>query len=441
MYQNYGKDMLAFWSDTNSSAHVCVGSSPPDINNGANIFGPQQFMTATSRKCVFRNLCWSGSRFEYFRGANPLSFEHSNSAGDVYDVPSPLLDLSDEDAFHLGDFLRVTAVNGSIPSHYVRTDSETVHIIAVGRFYRQWEPFFNIGHEFADSTWVIFNTMLDTGMLAADNQIVYFDMDGQPASLVGVRTTDMLSSRPLANMQSFPGPMCFSWAAAGSGARYLFTPTLPTSAAWRAMHDFVYARYGLNGGPGQQLSASQADAAAAASPPARILVRYKDRRHSFSNYPQIIAELQRCFPSVEVMLYDPGNATNTFHAEFLEISRTDVYITPGGGGSIMAPFLRVNSAVIFGAACWPSTDAEGVCSNPTPGGACCVQMERFLWSALPYLHVSYYNYMGAAADLVRKPDMPCCSVLDFDYPVKTLRLVKLVERALRLSKGRSNSIC
>ena len=440
-YRNYGKDVLASWSNADASAHVCLGSSPPDINGGADKFGPQKFMTAASRKCVFRNLCWSGSRFEYFRGADPLPFEHSNSAGDVYDPPDPLLDLSNDDAFRKGDFLRVTAVDGAIPSHYTRTDPDTVHVIAVGRFFRQGEKHGNIGHEFGDSTWVVFNTMLDTGMLSTDNQVVYFDMDGRHAVLEGARTADMLSSRPLASMQSFPGPTCFSWAAAGSGARYLFSPSLPTAAAWRAMHDFVYARFGLDGGP-RRLAESQADAAAA-SPPIRILVRYKDHRHTFSNYPQIIADLQRCFPSSSVELYDPGNVTNTFHAEFLELSRTDVYITPGGGGSFMAPFLPVNSAVIFGAACWPSVAGatEGVCSNPTPGGACCVQVERFLWSALPYLHVSYYNYMGAVTELRRQPGVPANGVLDFDYPVDTARLTKLVKRALQLSKGRTFSDC
>jgi hypothetical protein len=418
LFVNRGKELLSSWEQP-MSAHDCIGIAPIEVFHGADHTAAQKFMPPDTRICVFRNLCTevdgTDIRFIYFRDeANPIPFEHSNTHGTIFDPPSPLLRLRNG-----GSYMHLTLRNGPIPSDFIRVDIDgDVHILT--------EPFdtSNFGHILGDGVWPIFNVMLETRMLSINNQLVFL----QPPPTVSSPYTT-LSTRSFKTLGDFPAKTCFSWAVAGDTGRSVRSPSLPTALSWSIMHDFVYERY-------QWGSAVELQPASSASS-IQILVRYKDQRHAFTNYEELIDNLRKCYPSAKVQLIVP-ELMDSFYDELSILSKTSVYITPGGGGSFNAFFLPSNAAVIFGAACWPHHILA--CSQPTAGGVCCVQVERYIWSFFKFLHVDYYTYTGRQEDMVTKASS-WFPALDWDYPVDLDYIRQQIDRALFLSSGRSYNVC
>ena len=417
-YANHGKDLLSAWTHR-ASAHVCNGGTPVEVFHGADHTSQQRFMTPEKRSCVFRNLCWSGNNFVYFKdAAYPIPFEHSNSMGPIFEPPAPLLSYGQKFADDISrDWMRIAVEDGPIPESYkiandTGVDNEPiVHVLVAASWLE------NIGHELADSVWPAFGTMMETRMLALDNQVVLF---GTPDHAYG--SHDCLSKRPSLNIAQYPAQTCFSWAVAGNGGRGLPSPPLPSLFSWSLMQDFVFARYGY-----QHAALSPATFQAEDF---RIVVRYKIDRHSFTNYDALMSGLRCCYPGADVVLFNPENFT--FSEEIRFLSSASVYITPGGGGSFTAPFLSRNAVVIIAAACWPGTVLA--CATPTPEGACCVQVERHVWSMWQYMHVFYYTYDGPIARMVRQESSGFEPLL-WNYPVHIPSLVSLIDKGLHLRSG------
>lgn len=440
-FRNYGKAVLGSWV-SNSSAHVCVGATPYEANFGVSHTGAQQFMDPNGRVCTFRNLCvrprsaQAGVEFVYFRdAAHPLPFEHSNAHGPVFEPPNPLLEMSASP-----DMVSLVVEVGPIPANYYLAESDVVHVPIIPSYVD------SRGHELADFTWPIFYTMLETGMLALDNQVVLF---ADPLGLVSpfYRSFESLSIRPAHAISKYPTHTCFPWAIAGIGGRWLAKPLL-TSSSWRTLHDFVYARYRLPDPAAARLVTEAPEQHAAQlvglhtqDADIHFVIRYKASGHAFSNYEHIVDELERCYPSAVVTLIMPDELS--FKGEVELLSRTSVYITPSGGGAFSSVYLPTGAVVIYGAVCWPaSTDP---CQVASPSGVCCLQLERYIWSAAsPHLHVSYYTYSGPAKALTKnRPTTPAypSGWLDWDYPVNVSALFELIDRGLYLSKGRSFNTC
>ena len=425
LFANHGKDVLSSWARP-ASAHVCSGGAPIEVFHGADHTAPQRFMPPEKRSCVFRNLCWSGSEFVYFRdAAHPLPFEHSNVAGAVLAPPSPLLAYGQKFATDdARDWLRLTVADGPIPASYsaaagAGADGEpTVHVL-VGASWLD-----NIGHELADSVWPAFGTLLETRMLALDNQVVIV---GEPLQSFGSHAA--LSQRPPVSLASVPPQTCFPWAVAGNGGRGLPSPPLPSLFSWAAMQSFVFQRYGLPHGA-LGAAAPAGEAASDDDGLLRIVVRYKEGRHTFPNYDELVAGLRRCYPAAAVSLISPDKLS--FEEELRVLARAAVYITPGGGGSFTAPFLSRNAVLVLGAACWPA--AAAACQAPTPEGACCVQIERHVWSNWQYLHMEFLTYLGPTSAMVRDP-ADGLETLRWNYPASLPALVELINRGLFLSRG------
>jgi hypothetical protein len=410
-----GKAMLASY-DGASSSHVCIGVSPIEVFHGVDHRAAQVHMPAASRMCTLRNVCVRDGTLVYFRdAAHPLPFLYSNVNGSVFQPPTPLMFTSWQGTTSL------VVEDGPIPADFHYADAEPVHVLVTRYIVAEG----NVGHALADGTWPYFNSMLELGMTALDNQIVYLPLGNQQPA----RAHDILSSRPARSLSSYPSRTCFPWAIAGTHGRGVAAP-MPSSFAWRALHDFVFARYGL--------PSTGSPAGPGTTARVHIVVRYKDARHSFSNYDHIMKELQRCYPSVATTLFVPERATS-LRAEIELLSSASVYITPGGGGAFTSMFLPATAAVIYGAACWPRS-AEA-CHDVSPGGVCCVQVERHVWDHAPHVHVSYYNYGGPAAAMTTNRSVYGMPFLDWDYPVDTTALFVLVDRALFLSRGRRYSVC
>lgn len=425
-FANHGKDLLSAWS-LRASAHVCSGGTPIEVFHGADHSAPQSFLAPEKRSCVFRNLCWSGNEFVYYRDpAHPIPFEYSNTAGAVFAPPAPLLATGQKVAVSESrEWLQLAVVDGPIPDAYVFADAAAaadapVHILVTASYYD------NIGHELADSVWPAFGTMLETRMLGLDNQVVLI---GAPQVYYGAHET--LSRRPVIHMGDVPAQTCFAWTIAGNGGRGLPSPPLPSLQSWSLMHDFAYGRYGWpRAAAGAAARLSSGSARRAQGEKLHIVVRYKPERHSFTNYDALMASLAAHYPSANITLLKPEELD--FAAELQILSQASVYITPGGGGAFTAAYLPRNAVVIFAAACWPS--AAEACAAPTPSGVCCFQVERHIWSNWQYLHAAYYNYVGAAGDMVRQ-EGGGFEPLKWNYPVAIDELLKMVQRGLYLSKG------
>jgi hypothetical protein len=425
LFANHGKDVLSSWARP-ATAHVCSGGAPIEIFHGADHTAPQRFMSPEKRSCVFRNLCWSGSEFVYFRDpVHPLPFEHSNAAGGLFAPPAPLLAYGQKfDKDDERNWLHLTVADGPIPASYrmatgAGADGEpTVHVL-VGASWLD-----NIGHELADSVWPAFGTLLDTRMLALDNQVVIV---GEPLKSFGSHAG--LSQRPPMSLAGVPPQTCFPWAVAGNGGRGLPSPPLPSLFSWAAMQSFVFQRYGLaHSALGAATSTSEA--AVDNGGQLHIVIRLKTSRHTFTNYDELVAGLQRCYPSASVSLFIPG--TLSFEEELRLLARAAVYITPGGGGSFTAPFLSRNAVLVLGAACWPA--AAAACQAPTLEGACCVQIERHVWSNWQYIHTEILTYLGPTSAMVRDP-ADGLEPLRWNYPASLPALVELINRGLFLSRG------
>ena len=425
LYKNHGQDILLSWKEQ-SSAHVCSGGTPIEVFHGTDHLAGQVFMSPAKRSCVFRNLCWNfgGSGLPemiYFRGdERPLPFEYSNAHGPLFDPPSPLLvmgQLFDKDDSRTWLTLRI--MNGSIPESYTMAPADSIHIISANQYLE------NIGHELADGVWPIFNTMLETRMLALDNQLVFLD---NARKSFGVH--ESLSQRPIKYVSDFPDQVCFPWAIAGTGGRGLPSPSLPSLFSWSLMQDFVFKRYDLPFSALSVLGAVDGDKRAAED--LHIVVRHKPDSHSFTNYDDIMLELKRCYPSAKLSLLKPEALS--FAEEVRVLASASVYITPGGGGSFTAPFLPRNAVLIIGAACWPGQTPGHACQSPSATGVCCFQVERHVWSNWQYLHVSYYNFAGPASAIVRSNSC-CFEELLWNYPVNMTELGALIDRGLFLAKG------
>lgn len=409
-----GKEVLRWWGNT-SSAHVCVGTSPIEIWHGAHYEAAQVHMPASQRMCTVRNLCVRDGTFVYFRdAAHPLPFLYSNVRGGVFEPPSPLTQTG------LIGNLVVVAEDGPIPPDYFFAEEGPVHVVATRRIKFAVNP----GHELADGTWPHFHTMLELGMLALDNQVLYtpFSRSHEPAA----RSHDILSSRAARNLASYPNRTCFPWAISGTQDRSVLSP-LPSSSSWRALHDFVLARYKL---PGTDISGITSSGI-------HIVVRHKQTGHTFTNYDHLMSELKRCYPSARTTLFVPETSAS-LKDEIELLSSATVYITPGGGGSFTSVFVPTSAAVIYGAACWPGRVIK--CHDVSWAGVCCVQLERHIWDHAPYMHVSYYNYGGLASAMTSNRTS-YMRALDWDYPVETRAMFVLVDRALFLSKGRAYNVC
>ena len=460
LFANHGKDVLSSWARP-ASAHVCSGGTPIEVFHGADHTAPQRFMAPEKRSCVFRNLCWNGGEFVYFRDpAHPLPFEYSNAAGPQFAPPSPLLALGQMlDKYEYRDWISLSMVDGPIPASYsmadgVGADGEpTVHLLVASSSMN------NIGHELADSVWPAFGTLLETRMLALDNQVVVMEKGAEPYGSFA-----SLSQRPPVKLGAIPAQTCFPWAVAGNGGRGLPSPPLPSLFSWSAMQSFVFQRYGLpHGALEVPVRAHAAAAAAAARVPAdaspadglRIVIRHKTGRHTFTNFDELVGELRRCYPSADVALVDPE--TLSFEEELRLIANATVYITPGGGGSFTAPFLSRNAILIIAAACWPGTaaglgadtavglgiDKNNPCQAPSPAGVCCMQVERHVWSNWQYIHTEYLTYLGPVDAMRRDPAATHenFEALSWNYPANPATVMEIIDRRLFVSRGIAASNC
>lgn len=427
LFSNRGKAVLSAWTQR-SSAHVCFGPAPIEIFHGKSENSPQVFTPPQKKTCVFRNLCLHEGNFTYFQDPlHPIPFEFSNTRGPLYDTPDPLVDTGASTHIYYAqdDWLHITVVSGGIPSSFTILDDPAVHVLVTPRFLD------NPGHEFGDSTWPTFNAMLDSSMLDVSNQIVFLPVGGNgPGGWGGgytgypARTYESLSRRPIKRLDAFKNNSCFSWALAGNGGRYLTSP-LPSPFSWRVMHDFVYERYSM-----------QHNAVAPPFEPVSIVIRFKKHRHTFTNYDELVSELRRCYPSARVVLFKPEDSP-TFTDEFNVLSSASVYITAGGGG-FSSVFLPTNAVVIFAAACWPSNNSA--CAVTSASGVCCVQVERHIWSNLPYLHIAYYNYDGSPSS-ISPNEGGHYFALDQDYKANITQIFALIDRGLFLSRGQIFNSC
>ena len=441
-FSNYGKVVLDGWSGAGregSSAHVCSTPTPNDPIFGGNPSPPQQFSAPQHRVCTFRNLCWDGEsrEFVYFRDISyAMPFEHSNSHGDVFEPPSPFLDLASSfsdpqrNAPIALDWMHLRVEDGPFSrlGFTLAEDTESVHLLMA----LHW-AYPNPGHEQADNTWPAFNTMLETGMLAMDHQLVYVQVSDWPP--YPPKTQEMLSRRPGRAMSSYSNKTCFSWAIAGMGGRWVLGPPLPSAFSFRVLHDFVRERYGYP----PSITAPETTGGAA-DDRINIVVNYKQTHHSFHNYSGFLADLARCYPSANVVLFK-NEEHPSFREEIDILSNATVYITPGGGSSFSAVFLPAGAVVVYGSACWPRTQRD--CAEPTAGGVCCMQIERHIWSRFSHLHVAYYTHTGDVGLLKSDPTVPSYwwPPFNWDYPIDFSAMSTLIDRGLFMSRGRSYNAC
>jgi hypothetical protein len=120
-------------------------------------------------------------------------------------------------------------------------------------------------------------------------------------------------------------------------------------------------------------------------------VREKSYRHRFLNQGRLMHYLRRD-PLCEVR--EIGNMENlSAREEIALIHSLETYVTPAGGGSFSAMFLRAGARLVVGKICWPVRRRGGglkdICPPEVAVDLGCLRSDNLLWNNLPWLKVGF----------------------------------------------------
>lgn len=116
-----------------------------------------------------------------------------------------------------------------------------------------------------------------------------------------------------------------------------------------------------------------------------FLVRQKEGRHRFTNHPEIVQRLRQCCKTCAVYELE---YPSSIHREMQQVAEADVYITPSGGGSFSAFFLRNGCSALFAEICYP-TAKKGTRKHASVvrsvNGVSWYELEGWLWDTMTHI--------------------------------------------------------
>jgi hypothetical protein len=337
---------------------------------------PHEAGGSRQRLVALRNVCWSEAGRELLYFAHPNSLEKtlfSDQPGRNEHV-SCLVDLHPQSQAYDDELecLSVNVVDGPTPRNAIWIDSK----VATLQSMRQSDE--NFGH-------FLFDQMLHSFLLqwswfggaSDDNQIAYVQV--MPFKWVDTITPVFYDRQPLDLSATGNNLTCFDLVLAGAGAvAFNEFRTLRVSAL-SEFRNMAYRRLSIHDDPRQE----------------HLILFYikesdSSRARSIENGDELIkaldTELRRrsfLFRGVPTRMITGKIWEQGFEDELKILSRATVLITPPGGVSASAIFLRDPSAMIL--LDWWCTPENGV------GQSCRFAKEANVWSKFPNRHVQYYS--------------------------------------------------
>jgi hypothetical protein len=231
--------------------------------------------------------------------------------------------------------------------------------------------------------WRVYNAMLSTGLLSMKNRVVYFD--------------------------DFSGCKFCSLMGKGHSFSQLYNSTVPLA---------VLVKYQQGGYYFPQLESpayfsffkQRALRVISLEPTLRsgthvvgVFKKSGSGSHGFTNHDSIVKHLKwRGFEVIEIV--HPENMT--VREEITLMQKMDVFLTPSGGGSFGALFLRNGASAVFGNICGRGDNndrrkhSKHVKDLNTMGRHMyCLRLESYLWDHVGFLRKSYISPEGVS-DLV-----------------------------------------
>jgi hypothetical protein len=369
------------------STHSCINSEPHTVLFEPN--GTHPYTDWHSGICIFRNIVWQrdvnteDGVFTYHQNPDhiiPWDFPWGTNLAQLH-VPVEQLTR-----FH---FTReVQASNLPISSTWKRLTNPLND--QQGAIIVNQDCTLHSGHSLGGGVWPVANSLFEMRMLSTENIIIwagkckYHSKDSFQAKFW--QTIAFKENLIYLDDLSHGKPVVIPLVVTGlGGKRLLQSYSAGSIGTW--VRDRAYHMLGFPPGTAAEYARQQK------SP--RILLIDKTPEHRILNLKQVAAHLRKRFPRAKIDVVFPRDLS--VREEISMAESTTILITPPGGTSYIAPYLRDGSVAIFSNICWPGRiefttkphDTNSQLVDMQGDHMFCSRNDNYIWSRFPHFHKLY----------------------------------------------------